>query len=150
MHSHNKRSQCDIYSGAFCMPVATLAYKNHLHKSACCGRYVQKSMHHEMESNLFLLIILVLAVIALLPCFLFWLIALKLLPQRYKLKPILYTLICCMLTLTTGFALNLELEGGALSGVIAIFVFSLLWAFLLALANFVAQVISNRKIKSNV
>lgn len=34
----NKRSQCDIYSGAFCMPIATLANKNHLHKCAFCGR----------------------------------------------------------------------------------------------------------------
>lgn len=35
----NKRSQCDIFFGAFCMPVATLAYKNHLQKCACYGRY---------------------------------------------------------------------------------------------------------------
>jgi hypothetical protein len=109
-----------------------------------------KSTCHKMERNLFLLIILILSIIALLPSFLFWLFVLKLIPQKYKLRPIAFTLICFILALATGFILNLELEGGALSGVVAIFAFSLLWALLLALGNFIAQFISGRAIKSNV
>ena len=96
-----------------------------------------------MELIFLLMIMLVLTLVALAPCFLFWFFVLKALPQKYKLKPILFTLMCFILALATAFAINLKLEGGALSGVIAVFAFSLVWAFLLAIANLAAKLISN-------
>jgi hypothetical protein len=74
---------------------------------------------------------------SLLPCFLVWVIASKFFPQRYKLGSWQATLICLLLSFITGAILHLELEGGALSGIVAIFVFSFIWALILVFVNWI-------------
>jgi hypothetical protein len=96
---------------------------------------------------MFLVIVFILAVIALLPCFFIWVIAFGFLPQQYKTTSLNMTAICFLLSLATGFVLNVELENGALSGVAAILEFSLLWALFLVLINSCLKVASNKKIQ---
>lgn len=94
---------------------------------------------------MFFWIIIVLTFIALLPCFIVWVTAFKFLPQQYKTTSLKMTGICFLLSLATSFVLNIELEGGALSGVAAVLVLSFLWAFLLALINLCLKLVYTRK-----
>ena len=86
--------------------------------------------------------------IALLPCFFIWVFAFRFLPQKYKTASLKMTIVCFFMSLGTVIALNLELEGGALSGVVAVLVFSLLWALVLALINLCLKLASIRKFKN--
>ena len=98
---------------------------------------------------MFFVIITLLTLIALLPCFIFWVAAFKFLPQQYKTTSLKITGVCFLLSLATGFALNIELEDGALSGVVAVLFFSLLWACFLILINLCLKLVYTRKIQYN-
>ena len=83
-----------------------------------------------------LLFVIFLMFIALIPCFIVWVIAFKFFPQQYRTTSLKMTGVCFLLSLAAGFVLDVELEGGALSGVVAVSAFSFLWAMFLALINF--------------
>lgn len=95
---------------------------------------------------MFFAVIILLTVIALLPCFTVWVAAFRFIPQRYRASSLKMTGICFLLSLATGFVLNIELEGGAFSGVVAVLVLSFSWALFLMLVNLCLKLASNSKI----
>lgn len=87
-----------------------------------------------MEIFIVIALVLLAFCVAAAPCMLVWFCSYLWLPERYKLPPYKMTALCVLLAFATGFALNLELEGGIGSGLIAILVFSFFWALILLLA----------------
>ncbi len=85
---------------------------------------------------MFLVGIVFLIFVMLIPCFIVWVIAFRFFPQQYRTTSLKMTGVCFFLSLAAGFVLDIELEGGALSGVVAVSAFSFLWAMFLALINF--------------
>ena len=97
-----------------------------------------------MESFLFILIMLLLFCLALSPSLLIWLCAYLWLPDAYKLPPYRMTVACFMLALITAFLMNVELEGGAGSGVVVILGFSVLWSAILVPIGALAKYLRGR------
>lgn len=97
----------------------------------------------------FFLTIIFLTIIALLPCFIVLVAAFKFLPQHYRLGSLKTTGICFLLSLATGFALNIALESGTLSGVVAVLVLSFLWAAVLVLINLCLKLVNTRKLPNS-
>lgn len=84
-----------------------------------------------MEVVLFIIVGLLLTVLFASPSWLMWLLAARFFPSNYSMPPNKMTIACVLLSFLTGASLNLELEGGIVSGLVAILVFSILWSILL-------------------
>lgn len=92
-----------------------------------------------MEGFIFILIMLLLGCLALIPSLVIWLCAYLWAPDAYKLPPYKMTIACFILALITAFVMNIELEGGAGSGLVAVLVLSVLWSALLAPMGILAR-----------
>lgn len=72
-----------------------------------------------MESViLFFIFFLLVQLILLFPSLLLWTLAKRFWPNAITINPYLATFICCLLSISLGFALNLELESGIISAVV--------------------------------
>jgi hypothetical protein len=77
---------------------------------------------------------------ALMPCYFVCVVAFELIPQQYVATPLKMTVICFLLSLITGAAMDIS-PIGAPNGIVAVLVFSVLWAMLLVLINFFMKII---------
>ncbi|WP_146027120.1 hypothetical protein [Bowmanella denitrificans] len=84
-----------------------------------------------MDTVLIISIYVILILISSLPCLLLYLIAAKLLPSRYSVKPKTMTFSSIVLSIITALALKVELEGGVLSVPFVIIVLSVAWSLVL-------------------
>tara|TARA_R110000764_G_scaffold142277_4_gene230301 strand:+ start:672 stop:950 length:279 start_codon:yes stop_codon:yes gene_type:complete len=73
----------------------------------------------------------VLSILSAGPGLLIWSVAEKWLPDRYYLPPVRMTALCILLSLLTAFAINLELEGGGISMIMAILFLTAIWSIFL-------------------
>lgn len=84
-----------------------------------------------MDVILIISIYVILISIASLPCLLVCLVAEKLLPSRFSVKPKILTSISVLLSLLSAYLLNMELEGGMLSVLFVAIVLTLAWFLVL-------------------
>ncbi|WP_160153116.1 hypothetical protein [Microbulbifer sp. ALW1] len=97
-----------------------------------------------MEIFLYVLIVLLLLCVALSPSLVIWLCAYLWLPDAYKLPPYRMTVACFILALVTAFLMNVELEGGAGSGVVVILALSVIWSAILVPIGALAKYLKTR------
>lgn len=99
-----------------------------------------------MEIVILILAGILILILSSLPCLIIWLCAYLWMPDGYKSPPYKMTLISLLLSFLTGAALNLELEGGAASGIVAMLAFSVMWAMLLIPCISFVKYLKGRKI----
>ena len=86
-----------------------------------------------IEKFVFLLVFFVLFLIASVPVMLVLKTANNFVASEYKYRYNLFAFISVLLSFATGYLLNIELEGGILSGVVFIFFVSVFWGLALLL-----------------
>ena len=84
-----------------------------------------------MEIVIFAGLVALLACLSAGPCLLIWSLAAKWLPQKYYFPPVKMTFLCVVLSLITAYAINIELEGGGISILMAILFLSTIWTVVL-------------------
>lgn len=84
-----------------------------------------------MEIIIFVGIVALLACLSAGPCLLVWSLSAKWLPKKHYFPPIKMTFLCVVLSLVTAYAINLELEGGGISILMAIPFLSTIWSAVL-------------------
>jgi len=87
-----------------------------------------------IEKFVFLLVIFILFLIASFPVLLALKVANNFVPDDYKYRYNLFGFISVLLSFATGYLLNIELEGGILSGVVFVFFVSIFWGLTLVLS----------------